>query len=576
MDLSAFFATRCSFGRASALRSTAFVSCELRRAKRRLRGGVPWLLAAAFFGNTAFASTLTVDLSAPIRPVTHAASGSLYGVTETKPADVTGLIGPLHPNVFTNPASDVQQPVGDAIVVAGRLAPVGGKVMIRLADWFPGFYTFSSMTDWFDKIGKTVTRKKASGVTNYYGYEIWNEPGGTYKGPLAFNEFWKQSYDKLRELDPEAKIIGPSTSFYDSNTISSLLTYCKTNSCLPDIMCWHELSGSNLTANLTNYRALEKQLGVGPLPISINEYSGNGRASDEGKPGTSAPLIAKFERFQVDSACISYWDVPHPGRLGTLLASDTTRNGGWWFYKWYGDMTGNMVTTTPPTPSSPTALDGFASVDAATHSAHVLLGGTNDGSVQVVIKGFQAGPFWGTSVHAVVERTPWVNGSTEVKATTQVSAADYMVATDQITVPIASTNASDGYHVYLTPLGGAVAAGGAGGAGGSGGAGTAGAATNGGAPPSGGASMGGAPAAGGAVMVAGSDGAGLAGGGASGGAAPGAGSSGMSNAPSAPANSDSGCGCEVAGRSRGAGASLAFALGLLFAFSRRRKGKRAD
>ena len=54
-------------------------------------------------------------------------------------------------------------------------------------------------------------------------------------------------------------------------------------------------------------------------------------------------MSAKFERFQVDSACISYWDVPHPGRLGSLLATDTAKNGGWWFYSWYGAMTGNMT-----------------------------------------------------------------------------------------------------------------------------------------------------------------------------------------------------------------------------------------
>jgi hypothetical protein len=108
----------------------------------------------------AAAETLTVDLSATIRGVTHAASGSLYGVTETLPADVTGLIAPLHPNVFNNPAADQQQPVGDAIVVAGRVAPLGAKVSIRLADWLKGFYTFTTMADWFDKIGQTVTRKQ--------------------------------------------------------------------------------------------------------------------------------------------------------------------------------------------------------------------------------------------------------------------------------------------------------------------------------------------------------------------------------------------------------------------------------
>ena len=48
------------------------------------------LLLGSPFLRSATAETLTVDLSATIRGVTHAASGSLYGVTETLPADVTG------------------------------------------------------------------------------------------------------------------------------------------------------------------------------------------------------------------------------------------------------------------------------------------------------------------------------------------------------------------------------------------------------------------------------------------------------------------------------------------------------
>ena len=81
------------------------------------------VLALALTSAVAHSTTLlTVDLSTNVRPVSHVASGSLYGVLETQPADVNGLIAPLHPNVFNNPAADVQQPIGDAIVVAGRVA----------------------------------------------------------------------------------------------------------------------------------------------------------------------------------------------------------------------------------------------------------------------------------------------------------------------------------------------------------------------------------------------------------------------------------------------------------------------
>lgn len=398
--------------------------------------------------------TLAVDLSTPLGPVTHAASGSLYGITETLPGDVDALIAPLRPNMFTNPAADVQQPVGDAIVVAGRLAPIGARVTIRLADWLKGFYTFTSMSDWFDKLTETVRRRKAAGLTNIYAYEIWNEPNGTYASgnPLSFNEFWRQSFTKLRELDPEIKITGPSLSYYNESWLSGFLSFCKTNACLPDIVGWHELGGGDLTKTLQAYRALEKRLGVGPLPISINEYSGAGRVDVEGQPGASAPLIAKFERFRVDSACISYWDVAHAGRLGSLLATNTEPNGGWWFYKWYGEMRGNMVMTTAPNPSSATALDGFANLDTPGGSASVVFGGTNDGVIKLVVSGFGARSIFGTKVQAVVERTAFVNRATVVKATDTLSRADLNIVDDRISVSVTGANATDGYRLRLTPF----------------------------------------------------------------------------------------------------------------------------
>ena len=239
------------------------------------------------------------------------------------------------------------------------------------------------MEEWVKPV---VSRYASNG--EIVGWEIWNEPDGTWKNSLAFNDFWKQTYDKLKALDPSAKIIGPSISYFSSSYLNNFLSFAKTNNCVPDIVCWHELGGGNLTGNLQSYRSLEQQLGIGPLPISINEYSGKDHIDDEGQPGASAPIIAKMERFQVDSASISYWDVAHAGRLGSLLASDTAPNGGWWFYKWYGDMSGVMVATTPAAANDVSTLDGFANLDGDAAKASVLFAGNNDGTIQVVVKGF--------------------------------------------------------------------------------------------------------------------------------------------------------------------------------------------
>jgi len=436
--------------------SGSTIAPRLRRAVRSAALSSAGLTLCA--SNASAVTTLTVDLSATIGPAKHVASGSLYGVTETLPADVNGLIAPLRPRMFTNPAvagSGKQQPVGGAIAVATRIAPTGGTVTLRLADWLPGWpYTFTNMTDWLDKVTQTYTSKQASGVTNYYGYEIWNEPDGTWTNSMAFTEFWKQTYVKIRALDPTAKIIGPSISYFSSSYLNTFLTYAKVNNCVPDIVAWHELSGGNFTSNYATYRALETQLGIGPLPISINEYSGPDHIDDEGQPGASAPLIAKFERFKVDSACLTFWDVSHPGRLGSLMASNTATNGGWWFYKWYGEMDGNMVTTTPPSPNTPAALDGFANLDASGAKATVLFGGVNDGTIQVVVKGIQAASFFGSNVRAVVEHSPFVNRTTVVTATDSLSTANLAVSNDQISVTVSGANNNDGYRLSLTPVSG--------------------------------------------------------------------------------------------------------------------------
>ena len=205
------------------------------------------------------AATLTVDLSTTYRPATHVGNGFLYGVTEKEPADgdLERLVGGLHPKMFTNPASSdpgTQQPgiPANAVKVATRLAPWGATVTIRLADWFSGWYAFTSMTDWFDKIGTTIAAKKAANLSNIYAYELWNEPNGSWTNggdtnavpggskTLSWNAFWKQSYDKVRQLDPGVKITGPSISYMDPDFIRGFLTYCKANTCLPDIIGWHE------------------------------------------------------------------------------------------------------------------------------------------------------------------------------------------------------------------------------------------------------------------------------------------------------------------------------------------------
>nr|AIA85680.1 CAZy families GH39 protein [uncultured Teredinibacter sp.] len=127
-----------------------------------------------------------------------------------------------------------QQLFGAAIPVSSRLAATTGQVMIRLADLCPNWpYTWPGQTKWLAQVKAVIEDKIASGRTNYYGYEIWNERHGTWAESNGdfYTLCWKPTYDLIRSLDPDAKIIGPSDSYYRSDRLKEFLTYCKNNDC---------------------------------------------------------------------------------------------------------------------------------------------------------------------------------------------------------------------------------------------------------------------------------------------------------------------------------------------------------
>ncbi|MDF2941838.1 MAG: glycosyl hydrolase family 39 [Herbinix sp.] len=399
------------------------------------------------------ADNITVDCSNVLRGVTHCASGSLYGVTESVPVDVAGLITPLHPNVFRNPArggSGNQHPFGAAIPTAARVASTGAKISVDLADMLPGWpYTWPGMTSWLNQVTSFVNDKKASGLTNWYGIEPWNEPDGTWNSANGdFNStLWKQTYDKIRSLDPSFKIIGPDYSYYNHNTMSTFLTYCKNNNCLPDIISWHELSGiQNVANNLKDYRSLEASLGISERPISISEYC-DANHNLEGQPGSLGEFFGKFERYKVTSACITWW-FTNSCRLGSLLATNTQKGAGWYMMNWYGEMTGNMVNVSVANDATAN-MDGAACVDSTSKYISVVLGGGNSGAVNTVIKNIPS--FIGSTAKVMIQKVDWVSKDTVCNGTTTVSTSNYTVTNGQITVPMTGCNASSGYRIYVTP-----------------------------------------------------------------------------------------------------------------------------
>lgn len=414
------------------------------------------MMALPFYGYSA--ATLSVDLSDSIRTATHVASGSLYGLTETLPSNIDADVAPLKPNVFVCPArsgNGRQQPIGGAFLVSPRIANTTGRIQIRLADVLPGWpYKFQNMDHWKNEVRSVVEEKKKSNIQNFDGYEIWNEPNGTWKNPngLSFNSFWKETYQYLRSLDPNEKIIGPSLAWFDSNYMDQFLKFCKDNNCLPDVVCWHQWGAGGFVGSLESLRNIEKKYGISPRAVSINEYcagSDDAKKKYEGCPGYSVPFIAKFERHGVESAMISWWFTGLPGRLGSLLTSNNQRGGGWWLYKWYGEMEGYMARVTPPNDKSE-GVDGFASVDREKKVASIVLGGNTLGEISVPIKRIPA--FLGSRVNVKVERVTWSGKDSPVNSTSVLSETEYDVNGGQINVSVNITDITYAYRIYITSV----------------------------------------------------------------------------------------------------------------------------
>ena len=95
---------------------------------------------------------------------------------------------------------------------------------------FPA-YRFPGLDNWLNEVKSFIEDKKQSDLTNWYGYEIWNEPDDTWKDPngLNFNDLWKKTYDAIKQNDPIEKIIGPCYSWYQEDKFKSFLSFTEAN-----------------------------------------------------------------------------------------------------------------------------------------------------------------------------------------------------------------------------------------------------------------------------------------------------------------------------------------------------------
>ncbi|MFF4489994.1 RICIN domain-containing protein [Streptomyces sp. NPDC001544] len=388
-------------------------------------------------------TTLVVNTNQILRPVTHVATGSLYGLANaTAPAD--DLVQAIKPNTFVQkPQDGHQQPTGDILTVAPKAARAGAKVVNRLSDYYAGWPYQFSWSNWLSVVDDQIARTKASGITNLAAYAPWNESDGTWRSSNGtFEDFWTRTYREIRSKDTTTPIQGPSFSDNISDMDNFLRNAVATNT-VPDIIAWHELSrSSKIAGDVATVTGLEQKYGISPRPIAIEEYAA---PAEVGVPGALVGYIAKFERLGVHDAELAFWN--QSGALGDLLTGQGgSPNGAYWLYKWYADMSGSMLVTTPP---AQTGIDGAASRNSAGNEIDVVFGGSSGGSA-VTVTGLGSLSAFGSTVHVKVEYTPSPGRTVAVSGPTTLSESDYAVSNGSITVPV-TANSTYGYHIVITP-----------------------------------------------------------------------------------------------------------------------------
>lgn len=395
-------------------------------------------------GPVAAANTIVVHADQPFRPVSYVATGSLYGLANaTSPAD--SVVQAIKPKEFVMmPIGGHQQGSGDIGVTWQEAAKAGATVVDRLSDYYSGFpYNFDNLASWDSIVTSQIQQVKASGMTNLAAYAIWNEPDGTWKTANGtFEDFWTHSYRLIRSLDPTTPIQGPSFSDNISDMQNFLNNAVATNT-VPDILAWHELINSNkIAGDVAKVEAMEDALGITRRPIDIEEYAA---PAEVGIAGDLIGYIAKFERLGINNAELAFWN--RSGQLGDILTGDgATPNGAYWLYKWYADMSGNMVTTTPPGNND---FDAAASLRTDAKELDVITGGTT-GPALVNVTGLDATQL-GSSVDVKLEVTADYGRTTGVSSPLTISDTTYQVgANGSITVPIVM-NPAYGYHLVVTP-----------------------------------------------------------------------------------------------------------------------------
>ena len=319
-----------------------------------------------------FRPTLEVDASISEGEISSRASGFLYGIAQNGVPDSAMVESIDISSVSQKVIDGLQHPIGD-VDEAAQMLDNCDYITVYLQDCFDTWYYAWQEIDDLRKSGnynheefvrnrfhplvaESIVKLREKNYADRLVICPYNEADnavwfgtpsedGTWlmfdeAAKLRFYDSWKETYELIHSLYPEAVIGGPGYCDYDSYEIKHFLEYCKENNCLPDIMIYHEL-GENSSLfwqdHIDEFRTIEKNLGIKKMPIIITEY---GTMYECGSPADMLKYIACIEKSDA-YANAAYWRLAN--NLCDTAADNNSPNSNWWLFRWYADMEGSLL-----------------------------------------------------------------------------------------------------------------------------------------------------------------------------------------------------------------------------------------
>lgn len=440
-----------------------------------------------------FKPTLAVDAAECAGEISSRASGYLYGIAQSGVPDPAMVESLDVSSVSQKVAGGLQHPVGDVDDVSGSLESCD-YITVYLQDCFDTWYYCEQEIrelradgvydcekfvheKFFPQAAESVallSRKNYSDRIVYCPFNecdnaVWfgtpSEDGSWLMfdeaAKLRFCKAWKEMFELIRSINPDALIGGPGYCDYNSAEIRQFLEYCAENACLPDVMIYHELSERSAAFwqdHVDDYRAVEKSLGVPELPIIVTEY---GCMYECGAPADMLKYIVSIEKSGTYGN-VAFWRLAN--NLCDTSADSTSPNSNWWLYRWYADMEGSLLGSEVIDILHAdfanavkygykrfhySGFNGIASLNAGKNRIEAICGGC-DYSSGVSFKNLDKTAL-GKDVRVLVECVYYEGLSGAVNAPTKVCEYSARTSFGKLRVELENPDPTAVYHIVLTP-----------------------------------------------------------------------------------------------------------------------------